>query len=299
MPLADKPPYVTRWNEQAFAPPYLQQGCSLYGFFLRCDRSALQVFCNRFLIDPSQGCVQATALDHVLLYFCRFARSSSLHTTDRQRGWYGENECGLWIPLQQHRQNHPVRFAFLPLSLFVDSGPAAIAGREVLGFPKELGHITLPTDHEPPSLFALDALMQIRHGAESPARWGRLIEVRQSAASAWPKGPLALPRPLLRLLLPALRQRRSSPPLLLLKQIRDAADPARACHQSIVSCVNEVQTVRSLHCLPGSYDVVLNACASHPLAELGIAPQALRAVRGFSIDMDFTLMLDDVLWEAT
>lgn len=297
MSLAIPPRYVPRWNDQAFAPPYLQEGCILYGFFPRCDRQKLQVLCNRYLVEPSQGQVQAEALDHVLLYFCGFARSQSLHDQDRLRGSYGENECGLWIPLWLRSGRAAPRLAFLPLSLYVDSGPAAISGRELLGFPKELGHITLPLAGEPPGLFALDALLRVRDGADQQARWARLIEVRARAATR-PVRSL-LPRPLLRLLLAALRRRPAMLPLILLKQIRDAVDPDRACHQSILSCRSDLQALRSLRVLPGTYDIALTPCVSHPLAELGIAPAALRGLHGFAVDFDFILGLESVLWEAT
>lgn len=297
-----RPHYVTRSNEQAFAPPYWQAGCQLYGFWIRATDEKLQAVCERFLQVPSRGTVRVTiAAPYVLLYFCSFARTQSLHPSDRDRGWLGENECGLWIPVMYAVGAAPPSLAFFPYMMFVDSGPAAISGREVLGFPKELGHITLPSDAACPALFALDGLTFARHGQDAAGLWARLIELRLSPVAprslTFPALSAALP--ILRPLLRSLRGGRARPPLLLLKQIRDAVQPDVACHQSVLSCWPESIAVRSLRPLRGCYQIDLHPCASHPIAsELGIAPSALAAARGFATDLDFTLGRTEILWQA-
>jgi hypothetical protein len=101
---ATSPLYVSRANEQAFAPPYRQAGCSLYAFADPGRARPLQRIVDRFLADPTDGRVQPRVdADHVLLYFCDFAQSQSHDPVDAGGGWLGERECGLWIPLRVDR----------------------------------------------------------------------------------------------------------------------------------------------------------------------------------------------------
>lgn len=302
MTSAQRPRYVSRSHEQAFAPPYRQAGCRLYGFWIRATEEKLRAVCERFLQGPSRGTVRVRiAAPYVLLYFCSFARSQSLHPSDRDRGWLGENECGLWIPVMYAVGSEPASLAFFPYMMFVDSGPAVISGREVLGFPKELGQLTLPSDAACPALLALDGLTFARHGQDSPGFWARLIELRMSPTAMQPTGlpTISAALPILRPLLQSLRRGRARTPLLLLKQIRDALEPDIACHQSVLACRPESITLRSLRTLRGRYQIDIHPCASHPIADdLGIPPSSLQAVRGFAVDLDFTLGRPELLWEA-
>ena len=150
------PRYVTRDSEQAFAPPYRQDGCALYAFAMPAARARLQAVVDRFLTAPSGGRLQPrVAADHLLLYFCDFAASQSHDPEDAGRGWLGERECGLWIPLRIEGSASP---AFFTHAMFVDSGPAMCSGREVLGFPKEIGLLHVPRDPARAQSLTLDAL---------------------------------------------------------------------------------------------------------------------------------------------
>lgn len=298
-----RPLYVPRSNEQAFAPPYLQEGCGLYGFWLRCEPHRLQAICDRFLNQPSQGALRIeVAAPYVLLYFCRFDRSQSLHPSDIERGWLGEEECGLWLVVRDARPAQEPALAFFPFMMFVDSAPAAISGRELLGFPKEIGHLALPRRNQAPVLLSVDALVFPGRGRDVAGRWSRLIEVAQvpeGVAGASRNSSFDV-RSLTRSALQALRRSPRGLPLLLLKQIRDAAEPKYACHQSVVQCAPRVLALRALRRLPGRYAVRIRDTESHPLStELGVEPSALAATRGFYVELDFTLQHDRVLWEAT
>jgi hypothetical protein len=302
MTRAQRPRYVMRSSEQAFCPPYLQAGCQLYGFWIRATPGTLQAYCERFVQAPSQGAVRLSiAWPYVLLYFCSFARTQSLHPSDCERGWLGENECGLWIPVTYAAGSAPPRLAFFPYMMFVDSGPAAISGRELLGFPKELGHITLPSDPARPSRFALDGLCFAQHGRDVAGLWSRLIELRISSVESRPQSlpDLPLAWPALRVLLRSLRWGRARIPLLLLKQVRDALEPERACHQSVLTCTPELIALRSLRMLGDPYQIDVHPRASHPIIEeLGIEPSSLTRARGFATDLDFTLAATEIVWEA-
>lgn len=295
--------YVSRSNEQAFAPPYSQEGCRLYGFWLPCDPARLQKVCDRFLNQPSQGALRIeVAAPYILLYFCSFARSRSLHADDIERGWLGENECALLLVVKEARPTATPALALFPFAMFVDSGPAAISGRELLGFPKEIGHISLPSSTQDPVLLALDALVFPSRGREVAGRWSRLIEVARipdGSARAY-KTPLSEMRSFGTSLLRTLRRTPLGIPFLLLKQIRDAEAPERACHQSVLLCRPRLHGLRSLRRLPGCYEIRIRHTESHPIvSELGIEQAALGMVRGFQLEMDFTLQAPSLLWKAT
>lgn len=286
MPMASD--YVIRGDEQAFAPPYLQAGCALHGFALAGDRVRLQQLVDRFVSGPSRGRVQPRVLgDHVLLYFCEFARSSSLDPIDAQRGWLGEREVGIWIPIVLPDAAAPSFFVY---AMYVDSGPAAISGREVLGFPKQLAHVVVPREPGPRSLLALDVLAHAE-SREQPGRWRPLLELERLDDAARARAGAGIE------LLGLAAALRGSPvragcELVNLKQFRDALDPRRACYQALVRARARLLALRRVTAT-GHHALRLHALASHDLAgELGLAPT--QRVPGFFIECDFDLAARDL-----
>lgn len=296
--------YITRANEQAFAPPYYQQSCALVGFPLPADRARLQQIVDRFVTSPSGGRLRPRVMaEHVLLYFCDFARSLSLAPEDMQRGWLGERECGVWIPMAMPDSDAPTFFVH---SMFVDSGPAMCSGREVLGFPKELALVSVHRDPARASSLGLDVLAY----GESPTQagsWRALIELERLAGADSPcslatdlaamlgrgaellGGGGADEGSLARALELARRAGRAQAQFVNLKQFRDAARPELACWQQLVRTRARALAVRRLGAT-GVYAYRIHEIASHPLvAELGLAPSG--RVRGVTCEFDFELGL--------
>lgn len=287
------PRYVTRDNEQAFAPPYRQDGCALYAFPIPAERARLQHIVDRFLLAPSGGRLRPrVATDHVLLYFCDFAQSQSHAPGDAARGWLGERECGLWIPLRIEGSRGP---AFFTHAMFVDSGPAMCSGREVLGFPKEIGLLQFPRAPERAASLTLDALV-MADDRRRPGRWLPLLELDRidAAATSPSEGLRAAAQRWAGLLgvdgpgaLAWLTRGRAD--FYNLKQFRDCADPTRACYQSIVRASAALRG--GLRIAPlGEYAYRIHARASHPFAEaLGLPAQG--RVRGVfcALDLDFEM----------
>jgi len=282
-----RPRYVTRDNEQAFAPPYRQDGCALYAFALAADRARLQRIVDRFLAEPGGGRLRPRVeADQVLLYFCDFARSQSHDPEDARRGWLGERECGLWIPLRVAGTTGP---AFFTHAMFVDSGPAMCSGREVLGFPKEIGLLQVPRDPARALSLTLDALV-MGDGRTGAGRWQPLLELERvehgptparslrAEARRWAglfgvDGPAALTSLL-----------RGRVDFYNLKQFRDCADPTRACYQAVVRASAVLRGGLRI-AAAGEYAYRVHAHASHPFAEaLGLAPEG--RARGVFCDLD-------------
>lgn len=65
--------------------------------------------------------------------------------------------------------------AFFTHAMFVDSGPAMCSGREVLGFPKEIGLLHVPRDPARTQSLTLDALTLGATRAQ-PGRWQPLLK---------------------------------------------------------------------------------------------------------------------------
>lgn len=291
---ATGPRYVPRPGEQAFAPPYRQDGCALYAFAIPAERPRLQRVVERYLLAPSGGRLRASvAAEYVLLYFCDFARSQSHDPGDAARGWLRERECGLWIPLRVEGAAAP---AFYTHAMFVDSGPAMCSGREVLGFPKEIGLIAVERAPARASCLAVEVLTT-GGGRSRAGRWRPLIELERVPAAAGSRGglepwaqllgvPAAGSASLAARALAALRRAGSGrAEFYNLKQFRDCADPTRACYQAIVRASAVLRGGRRV-AAAGEYAYRVHAHASHPLAEeLGL-PAEGRA-RGVFCDLDF------------
>jgi hypothetical protein len=292
-----RPRYVTRDSEQAFAPPYRQAGCALYAFAIPAERARLQRVVDRFLAAPSGGRLRPrVAAGHVLLYFCDFAQSQSHDPDDARRGWLGERECGLWIPLRIEGSASP---AFFTHAMFVDSGPAMCSGREVLGFPKEIGLLHVPRDPARASSLTLDALV-MGDARTRPGSWRPLIELERLEASA------ASPAEGLRAA--ALRWAdvlgvdgpralawlgRGRADFYNLKQFRDCADPTRACYQQVVRASAALRGARRV-APAGEYAYRVHPHPSHPLSEALGLPAEGRA-RGVFCDLDLDFEMGAVL----
>jgi hypothetical protein len=283
--------YVARDDEQTVAPPYVQAGCALHGFALPAERARLQALVDRFLVLPSEGRVPATVqTDAVLLYFCDFARSHSADALDARRGWLGERECGIWIPIRRPGVRTP---SFFVHTMIVDSGPAMCSGREVLGFPKQIGLISVTRDPGASTL-AADTLVSGDERAEA-GRWRSLIELERVEPASAEQGDrlgalfetLAQGRELLGG--GALAAARGAVELLNLKQFRDAGDPTLACYRAIVCSRAQLLGVQRASATP-SYAYRI----SPRVSELLGVPASGRT-RGLFCEFDFELGLGEVL----
>lgn len=291
------PLYVERSHDPSFAPPFLQGGCSLYGFPIRSSRDRVQAICDQLLNTASGGQVHyRAAAGVVFVYFCRFSCSRSYTGPDARRGFLGETELGIWLPVRRTHASG-AGLSFFPYLMLVDSGPAMVTGREVYGFPKELGHMTLPDRPDEIEHFAADALVFRRHERSTAGRFGRLVEVRRLPRT---RRPSRAERWIGSLVEGALRVRRGQTSFVLLKQVRDCADPGRAAYQAIVEARARVWQISRFAFLPDTFAVRFEDCDSHPVArELGLSAEALAEVRGIHVEMSFDLELGEVVWCAS
>ena len=179
-------------------------------------------------------------------------------------------------------------------------------GRELYGFPKSMGTISIPPSPEEATELWLDTLVVKKYPPLSKAEVLRLVQVRQSArrrmsiparsalgmnsgtwsgrSSAFLDNELDLfedIRLFIRSMDDLLHLRI---PMLFLKQFRDVVQPQKAAYQAIVETTPFSSRVHEGRILGSNYDVIVERCDSHPIcAELrDAAAGALRPKSAFT-----------------
>lgn len=140
-------PFIRRGGSHTMPPPWIAKDVDMHAFYLRCDPQALQELCDRCLNRPSGNvfAFQPTTR-YVMLTFQRF---DDLHTTAsgyENIGFVQENEAALWLFVSDRNGSRLPDgndwSAFVPF-MVTDDPIALLTGREVYGFPKELGAVSL------------------------------------------------------------------------------------------------------------------------------------------------------------
>jgi hypothetical protein len=317
--------FVPRGGEQVFCQPLELRQVRFTSFLFHADTAALQAVCDRYLNGPSGGAVRyRPLLPRVVLGVADVGRVFPIHSPDERKGYVSEIDIAFWMPVAAYKQVLGVSFTervawFLPY-VFVDNAWACAAGREVYGFPKEMGTFQVPRGPADPALITVDTLAIEHFGPEAQARVQRLLEVRRTDADhvgdphqTWHQveevfmdfghvllGGAGRTLPgvgLLEELLQFFTHREV--PLVFLRQFRDVADGRRACYQAVVEALTRVLHFRHAGRLAGEYRLTLNALDSHPIArELGLSGQGQEALGAWYVDFDFILENGRELWRA-
>ncbi len=332
------PKFITRPSEQTFLSPYDLKNTQLFGFVLEGSLARLQTLCDRFLNQPADGAVYyQAAIPYVVVSFQQMGHVSSVNLPDANRGYLSEQEVAIWVLTLAGKKYGPVfqaeRLAWFIPYMFASNEPIIASGREVCGFPKELGKFKLPDPNHLTEPAHLQALTWQTLSAQTPARWETLIEVKaaemakpvrhwQSAVEAGShlaelllggQHPVdvpgwELPFNLADYLL------KEEVPFVLLKQFRDAVVGDRACYQAIVETPAQLTALHAggllgTEQLGYKFEVEIGQFASHPLVqELGLTAQAgslqphgpaLIPVKfAFWLDFDFRLQNGKIIWQA-
>jgi hypothetical protein len=295
----------------------------------------LNEYCERCFNRPTGGAQQWEALsEEVLLNFVDIPTMGSTDWLDQQLGVVHEREAAIWFPVYERNRN---RFAWAIPYMFVDSALALAGGREVYGFPKQLGTLQIPRNQMAPSELHVNSVTLQKYHPQSDAQDYRVATVKRGGRaprldSVWTDpadaladvieaiGDVAVPdgvkgdpvswlASLLRSaahdvpdLLAHLMFFRHlverDAPMLLLKQFRDAHEPGAACYQAVVLVDMVVSKFRDGGLLPDGYRVEIAELDGEPISrELGI-PKSSKPHLAFWIDFDFVVDLGEILWEA-
>lgn len=319
------PNYVARPAESVHLQPYACLNTQLYGFYLRGDKDVIQArLVDPILNAPSGGeVVYRTFTDLVLMSFARAEHCTSTLPPASTMGWTVEFSWTLWVPLVVVKNELGIevaqRVVFFPAYISVDNSWSLAAGREVYGFPKCYGPLTIPGADDPKTAFSATTLVIPTFGAESPAQMLPLIEVTQTSTGSgaqeiWQdlKDAIGAVGHVLggsgsRLIVPGFNlildllhlASNEEVPGVFLKQFRDAADGNKACFQAIVEAGSQVQKFHGGGLLDGTYAATLADFDSHPLAKdmgVGTGPQTLEFP--FWVNFDFVINAGTNVWEA-
>jgi hypothetical protein len=237
-----------------------------------------------------------------------------------EMGWSTERELAFWIPAvrvrEENGQTIATHFDFVLPYLILDNPAAIASGREIFGYMKQKGWISVPDPNQPAGELTVDLFATKMFGADSQERRHRLLTLTPvgqtesptlasirsfgdavralhghlaPALDPWYPGP-GLPAEILADLL------EERVPQLFLKQFRDIAEGRNACYQAVTEAFGEIDRFDALPHLI-EFDMILEPLDSSPIAsDFGLAPQ--QRIWGVQLTYDMTIQPGRVLWKA-
>lgn len=127
----------------AVAPPAVFTGVLSCAFSFKIKRSSTQALVDKLLTPGGGGKVGYRLIgSDAIVSFMNVDRCGSVGQTS----WTKGRECAIWLPLLEIRGGLPWRLVLWAPYVFIDYSLGLIAGREVWGWPKSIGRITLSGD---------------------------------------------------------------------------------------------------------------------------------------------------------
>jgi Acetoacetate decarboxylase (ADC) len=326
------PTYVEHGGEISCRHPADAINSRMYGFVIDASRDRLDAYCERLFNRPTGGREHWVALgSEVLLNFVDIPTMGSTDWLDQELGVVHEREAAIWFPVFERRRNS---FAWAIPYMFVDSALALAGGREVYGFPKQMGNVKIPPrDKAAPSELSVSTVTLRKYAPDSEAKSYRVVRVARAGEPAVLTSLSADPGKAVgemrKMVVPELLKgdlfgrlarllrttSQDAPdlhagamflahllgedaPMLLLKQFRDAHEPGAACYQALVLVDMVVSKLRGGGFLPDGYGVEVARLDGEPISrELGV-PESCKPRLAFWLDFDFVVQLGNILWEA-
>jgi hypothetical protein len=325
--MSEQPKYVLRDADLLTRPPFKME-MDLYLFLLDADWEKLNAICDREL-NLGGPTVYRPLLPCVVLY-CSYSRVAP---SENPRGWCPEKDFGFWIPVVAGHYEGPLfvpeRVLTYTPYIWVDNGIAHSGGRELFGFFKQVGRMTMPRSTSDPAVFTVDTMVIPRWGADAECVERPILDVRRRDATLWEEiqsiwtsglnlldfvgevlerlvtGEGRLPVPDPAFVVKLLKEIGKSVPMVFLKQFPDVGSDERACYQAIVEApIRVVSDVKGGN-LKGEYAVTVWSYDSQKIVDsLGLRPIEVdgnRAVMASLADawMKFDAQVDTgtVLWK--
>lgn len=329
-PTRQRARYIDRGGEQSYAPPTLSEQSLLYGFWVEGALSRLQGLCDRILNAPAKRCPRnplfppldyRPATHFVMVSFGYNPALRSQAPNQKNTGFVPEHEVIIWVLTMAGRQIGPFfwidHLAWFTPYVFVDSSYAMATGREVYGFPKEWGWVSMP---DKPSQFdhlivEADVFPTIsptvgvtrqpvitinRHNGSNkigdcPANvlrdWRTQGDCFNAITQELFKDERAIALPGFGLPLNGLFDLFTrSVPFVFLKQFRAASNGEDPCYQAIVEADAQLVKFRGGGLLDPSLDLHVTNFASHPIvSELGLGSTSPPIKVAFWTEFDFTI----------
>jgi len=312
---APRPAYIERGGEQELLPPCGLYGSQFYVFILQGNRVNLQSLLDRLFNQPSGGALKYEAFSSYVAVM--FTHVDRLTSAEPAQGWAAYGDIAMWVPVIDRHGLLP-SFKMYPVYMVVDNGSTMATGREIYGFPKEMGWFLEPQIPE----FIGDLAVDVTgYGANSPTRQSirsRLYSIQRDTGNTPAAfNPLASARAVLDEVEKAMTLLHSgsledefivgfdifkdlfSIPALGLKQFRDIQTPSNAVFQSVVEAPLGITKFRDARLLTDKYTFTLNDLASHPVAnDTGLKIGAQDVVLAFWLYADFELGIGRTNWQS-
>ncbi|MFY0568385.1 NAD(P)-binding protein [Archangium lansingense] len=301
-PRVELPRYVDRPGEMALRAPYMMEEVSMTALVLRARQGALSALLDRYLNNPARGHVRyVPAAPFVVLAAAFAGRAFSGDPEHRRLGYMPETDVAFWVPAWAMRPGKgrliPERLVWFLPHVFVSTGAAAAAGREIYGFPKSVVDVEARRSGHALDYLSVVGEVLARNTPETCGTRARILEVTRSNAAPGPLRSVAeVLGEAMRPLDPsgawassmARRVTADEVTIAFLKQFRDVQHTDRACYQAIIEAKASVRTLRGYGPLPGTFQVRWGDHASHPFsADLGLEPGGQEALAATWVDFDF------------
>jgi uncharacterized protein with NAD-binding domain and iron-sulfur cluster len=301
-PKVTLPRYVDRPGD--IRSPYMMEEVSMTALVLRARRDALGALLDRYLNIPARGHVRyVPAAPFVVLAAAFAGRAFSSDPEHRRLGYMPETDVAFWVPAWAMRPGKggliPDRLVWFMPHVFVSTSAAAVAGREIYGFPKSVAEVEARRSGHALEYLSVVGEVLARNTPETCGTRARILEVTRSDAASAPLRSVAeLIGEVIRPVDPSGAWASSiarsftadEVTIAFLKQFRDVQHPDRACYQAIIEAKATVRTLRGYGPLPGSFQVSWDDHASHPFtADLGLEPGGQKALAATWVDFDFVM----------
>jgi uncharacterized protein with NAD-binding domain and iron-sulfur cluster len=308
--------YVGYGGAQMLRPPYVAKNVSFYAFLVPAKMAVLQALLdNRLNLPSGREEHFEPAGPFVFFAFNKLDKMYSLNPPDRDKGWFSEQECAVWVRVVDRKRGRSMWFH--PY-IFVDNSYAMAIGREVYGFPKAIGWFRIPDKPEQASALSMETLTL---PIFSPNTQGVRTELIRATKISSPENPLkrfetalefseeilgvlaaqqnllsARVESVVRSLVDLVERKE---PMVFLKQFPAPDAPGTACYQAIVENDNQATALHGVALILGKWQIDIAAAASHPIAaDLGLSGNSILSALQFWVNFDMTVGLGTNVWTA-
>lgn len=323
--------YFQRDGDLMPLQPFRAEGATLNWFVVGARMDALRKLCDEDL--NIGGRAQPVQYRPFMPLVCFIACDiKKLHPRDPKdnQGWMAERDYAFWVPVMAGREVDgefkAERFGFYNPYMFVDSGPAALGGREIYGMLKSVSQTLQPQSATDEPRFSVHTLVIPKLDPSTEVVDRELVRIHDLRSTVWGEHETIwqskdeVERELEQLIVSAvedLEQMETSWELdrdllksaltgdtrmVSLRQYPDAQDGHRACYQAIVETMSiPVSPIQGGLLSGEAYAVDIHPYDSHRIVErLGLyvtdvpdQPGWQRAISRLNFHLRFDFDLDN------
>ncbi len=278
-------------GEQAMPAPGVMKAAEMAVFVVKGDEAEAQKLVDTYLNGPA-GRGTSDPNRYVVLsgdVMVSFM-DAKMTSGGAEVGWLPDRECAVWIALKSAG-----KVLFWMPYIVVDTSIAMVTGREVWGFAKEVGRVAIAPTAWTAFATTFNPLSSATQGSE-----GAIVSATQVTAPGLLGTLLADASAILGATGHVIDELFGVPePLVVnLKQFRDAAQPGKACYQSLVESRFHIENLANAKLMAGGYEIAFPSHASHTIArDLGL-PTVAPVIAAFRLNMDFSALLGVEVWRG-